>query len=176
MRYESERIISQHSQLGELHQLVASELDRGAVHSARQAFERFEEALQAHLEVDERIYFPALGALRPRLTDEIATLVQEHDGIFALLPGLRSLLRGGEMELSRERLRDLARLISDHESREEALVLASLEQTASDASEHDRDVSFHSVSAGHADLRAAEPDDAAGLARHMQTSSEEEEA
>jgi len=129
LRSGAGRISSQHTQLTELHQLVETTLDQGAVHSARQSFERFEEALRAHLEVEERIYFPALHGLRPRLAVKIARLVDEHDLIVALLPGLRGLLRAGEMELSRERLIDLARVISKHEAEEEALIEDSLRPT-----------------------------------------------
>lgn len=126
MKYEGDRISSQHTQLGELHQLIVAGLDAGAVHSARQAFERFEEALKAHLEVEERIYFPALHGLRPELGADIARLMREHNEIVALLPGLRSLLRAGEMEVSRERLRELAKLISGHEEHEEDLIQATI--------------------------------------------------
>ena len=176
MHYECERIRSQHTQLGELHQLVARALDRGEVHSARRSFERFEEALRAHLEVEERIYFPALHGLRPSLAEDIARLVREHDAIVALLPGLRGLLRAGEMELSRERLRDLARLISEHEAQEEILIEDSLRSGPNETGEAPRDVSSHPAAAGHAERRARASNAAEGLARRMQSSEDEEDA
>jgi len=122
MHYEGERIASQHTQLGELHLLVVRALDDCAVHSARQGFERFQEALRAHFEVEERIYFPALHGLLPELGEQIGALLEEHDAISAELPRLRLLLGAGEIELSRERLGVLAKLLSNHESREEGLI------------------------------------------------------
>jgi hemerythrin superfamily protein len=139
MRYEGERVQSQHTQLGELHQLIADALGRGEVHSARSAFEQFQAALRAHLEVEERIYFPALHGLCPALAAEVARLVQEHDAIVALLPGLRGLLGAGEMELSSERLHQLAQVLSAHEAEEEALIRECLQsQRPNDTEDEER--------------------------------------
>lgn len=123
MPYERRRIHSQHTQLGTLHEEVVLALDRDEVHTASRLFGHFEEALEAHLEVEERIYFPAVHGLVPRLASEIADLVGEHETIRAELPSIASLLRSGETEISRELLQSLAELLSEHERREEAMLV-----------------------------------------------------
>ena len=128
MGYERTRIHSQHTQLADLHAMVIRALGRAEVHSARQSFSHFEDALLAHLEVEERIYFPAIHGLRPDFANEIAELVAEHEIIVGLLPRVHGLLGGGEMEVSADALSDLARQMSQHERREEALLRRCSEQ------------------------------------------------
>ena len=122
MPYERQRIHSQHTQLGELHTAIVDALDRDEVHTAYRAFGHFEQALRAHLEIEERIYFPAVHGLVPELAAEVASLVAEHETIREGLPRLNALLHAGECELSVDALQALARELSVHELREESLL------------------------------------------------------
>ncbi|MCA9511645.1 MAG: hemerythrin domain-containing protein [Myxococcota bacterium] len=122
MRYEELRISRQHDQLNALFGAVLSSLYRDAVHCAREAFVRFADALEAHLSLEDRLYFPALHGLRPDLTSKLATLCDEHDALRDRAVVIRMLLSSGERETSRERLDEFAELLADHEAREEELI------------------------------------------------------
>lgn len=122
MRYEELRISRQHDQLNSLFAAVLGSLYRDAVHNARDAFVRFADALEAHLSLEDRLYFPALHGLRPDLERALATLGEEHAALRARMNVIRALLASGERETSRERLDEFANLLSDHEAREEELI------------------------------------------------------
>ncbi len=120
MGREASRISSQHRQLDEHCDVVRAALARGDAHTARRAFERFLDALEAHLSLEETLYFPALHGLAPVLGAELAELVRQHDGVRASMDGVRSQLAG---ELASEARLDAAVAeLRAHEQREEELI------------------------------------------------------
>ena len=122
MKEEEHRISSQHEKLDEFYTEVRMALDQGGVHTSAHAFGRFADALDAHMSVEDDIYFPALHGLRPDIADELTALVREHDVLRDKAAVIRALLEAGDRESSLGRLDELASLISDHESKEEALI------------------------------------------------------
>ena len=122
MRAEERRISSQHRQLDDLFDLVAESIEKQGVHVAGDAFRRFADALEAHLSLEESIYFPALHGLRPDLGAELTALVDEHDSLRRAGEEVRALLDAGERETSSERFDAFGDLIADHEAREEELI------------------------------------------------------
>jgi hemerythrin-like domain-containing protein len=120
---EARRISSQHEQLDSLFGLVADAVDREERVQARDAFVRFQDALDAHFSLEESMYFPALHGLRPALSAELRELVREHGVLREVLFRVGRLL-GDSVPLP-ECARELDRLadqLADHESREELLV------------------------------------------------------
>lgn len=122
---ESRRIASQHQQLDTFFGEVFRALDRGGMHLASEAFRRFADALEAHFEVEEGIYFPALHGLQPQLEAELIRLVERHGDMRRELVAIRMLLDAGDRESAAPRLERLAVEISEHEGQEEALVARS---------------------------------------------------
>jgi len=122
MRSEERRISSQHTQLNDLYQGVASSLERSGVHTARVAFTRFADALEAHLALEDDLYFPALHGLRPDLGGQLTLLVREHRALRLLTTELHALFEAGERDTASDRLADLAEHIRSHEAKEEALI------------------------------------------------------
>jgi len=122
LRRAERRISAQHRQLDDFFAQVLSALDRGAVHSASEFFVRLSDALEAHLSIEEELYFPSLRALRPSVRDEIDRLCEEHVHIRSDLARIGALLRAGEGELSSEGVDALAERLMLHESKEERLV------------------------------------------------------
>jgi hypothetical protein len=112
-------ISAQHRQLDHFYLRVASALEAARIETARAAFARFSDALEAHLALEDGLYFPALRGLRPELAEHLDRLEDEHQ---RLRERLGRVARGA---LDRERLEGLADELADHEGREEAL-LASL--------------------------------------------------
>jgi hypothetical protein len=82
---------------------------------------RFCDALEAHFEIEERQYFPAIRCLRPQAGELLAVLCSDHDELRGELKAVSSLLAAGDHESSSERLASLIARLADHETSEEQL-------------------------------------------------------
>jgi hypothetical protein len=126
MSHEARRISSQHRQLDSLFALVADAVTRGAPREARDAFVRFGDALDAHVSLEDELYFPALRGLRPALADDLAALEQEHRAFREQTDALRRLFDTAYDSESLARceapLERLVSAVENHEGREELLI------------------------------------------------------
>jgi hypothetical protein len=122
MRGEERRISSQHKQLGDLYDRVLASVDGGGPRMALNDFLLFSTALEAHMAVEEDIYFPALHGLRNDVGEELLELVAEHVRIRGELLGVQKRLSGGNEVDARQALDDLANLVGRHEEQEEVLL------------------------------------------------------
>jgi iron-sulfur cluster repair protein YtfE (RIC family) len=122
MQRETGRISSQHRQLDDFHVAVSAALARGDAAGACTAFERFADALEAHLSLEDEFYFPALHGLARELAPELAALAEEHA---ALRTGMRSVadcLKAASLDACVIALAGWITELSAHERREEALL------------------------------------------------------
>jgi hypothetical protein len=126
MGQEARRISSQHRQLDVLFALVAAAVRRGAPREARDAFLRFGDALDAHVSLEDELYFPALRGLRPALADDLAVLEREHRAFREQTEALRRLFDAAYDSAGLARceapLEQLVTAVEDHEGREELLI------------------------------------------------------
>ena len=122
MRGEVRRLSTQHEQLDTFAQMVAAGLERQSLHAARIAFTRFRDALEAHVTLEDRIFFPALRGLRPALDADLADLVRQHDGFRAELEALHDLLASGSAEAFEESFQGFCDSFAEHEAREERIL------------------------------------------------------
>ena len=122
MRNEARRISSQHEKLGEFCREVEVRLEEEGLEEAKAVFRHFEAALDAHMTVEEEIYFPALHGLRPDAWDELVTLVSEHGRLRRMLGYVDRALERLDRERVKHLLGELARQVSAHEAREEELI------------------------------------------------------
>jgi len=127
MQRERRVIASQHRQLDEFTLHLAAALDAGRSDEARAAFQRFSDALESHLSLEDGLYFPALRGLRPQLRGDLEALSHEHHRLRERLARLASALATGRCEACVAPLEQLITRLADHEGREEGL-LASLHQ------------------------------------------------
>ena len=127
MRRESRVISAQHRQLDEFYRRVAEALDGGQVEAARAAFTRFSDALEAHLALEDGLYFPALRGLRPALERDLELLCDEHQQLRDHLVRVARSVESGACEPCARLLQLLAGDLADHEGREEGL-LASIQK------------------------------------------------
>ena len=121
IKREARRIASQHGQLDVFYGRLLASLTQGRVVRVRSEFLRFQDALEAHFTVEERIHFPALHGLRPELDAALTELVYEHRHFREQLGRISELVEHGRLE---EAGRDLDRLIvglAAHETREERM-------------------------------------------------------
>lgn len=79
MRGEERRITSQHEKLDDFCREVYTRIDKDGAARAMGDYLLFSAALDAHMTVEEEIFFPALHGLRPDATDDLTRLVAEHE-------------------------------------------------------------------------------------------------
>ena len=116
------RLSAQHRQLDEFFATVIGAVERGSLIAARVVFTRFHDALEAHISVEDRVLFPALRGLHPRITSELVRLVEDHDDFRRRLNELAELLAKGSVEEFSDAFDRLAVVFSQHEEREERLI------------------------------------------------------
>jgi len=122
---EVRRVSSQHRQLDALHGLVARALERRAPAQARTAFARFRDALDAHMSLEDELFFPALHGLRPALEADLAELVRDHRRFRRSLEALARAFDDGDAAACAKGLASFAAAFSEHEQREERLIARS---------------------------------------------------
>lgn len=122
MRGEERRITSQHEQLDVLCRDVYARIDKYGAAPAIGDFLLFMTALDAHMTVEEEIYFPALHGLRADAGGELSERVAEHVELRTDASAISELLKAGDRDGARLALDRLARRISKHEVAEEELI------------------------------------------------------
>ena len=122
MRRETRVISAQHRALDEFYLRLASALDAGEPEGTRAAFARFSDALEAHLALEDSLYFPALRGLRPALGRDLAALCAEHDGLRTRLAAVARLVERGSCADCVHPLEHLVADLAEHEGREEGLL------------------------------------------------------
>jgi hypothetical protein len=113
---------AQHRHLAAIQHEIDVALDRGSLSEARAALERYEGALTAHFELENRVFFPALHGLVPRRAHELEVLEQEHVQLSAALGRVRSALEQAPADGSRAAMKAFLDSLRGHEQREERLV------------------------------------------------------
>jgi len=119
---QERRISSHHKQLEGLYEDVLCALDRSGVRAAANAYHRFADALDAHMLLEEEVYFPALNDLLPDVGKELCSLARDHEMLRELAGLIRGHFDAGERSKAARRLPELAIRISEHEVAEEALI------------------------------------------------------
>jgi hemerythrin superfamily protein len=122
MRGEEQRISSQHERLDELCRQVYMRIDKDGPSLAINDFLLFVTALDAHMTVEEDIFFPALHGLCEEAGEELTALVAEHGDLRQGAEQIRILLKAKHRDGARLALDRLARQISKHEQAEEDLI------------------------------------------------------
>jgi hypothetical protein len=122
MRGEERRISSQHKQLGDLFERVLDSVESGGPRTAIGDLLLFSTALEAHMAVEEDIYFPALHGMRNDVGEELVGLVAQHNLIRGQLTEVREQLKTGDDDGGRQALDDLANFVGRHEHEEEDLI------------------------------------------------------
>ena len=92
MQRETRVISAQHRQLDDFYLRVASAVHGDQPDAARAAFARFADALEAHLALEDGLYFPALRGLRPALGRDLEALCDEHQQLREGLAGVARLI------------------------------------------------------------------------------------
>ena len=122
MQREARRISSQHRQLDEHCALVKSALARGEPHSVRRAFARFADALEAHLSLEDAVYFPALHGLAREAEADLIGLAEQHGKLRAGVRRVSDRLAGPNPAAWATALDGFIAELAGHERREEEVL------------------------------------------------------
>jgi iron-sulfur cluster repair protein YtfE (RIC family) len=122
LRNETLRLSTQHRQLNTFFEMVVADLGRGSLQRARASFVRFRDALEAHLTLEDQVFFPAMRGLRPELAEPLTRLVEDHTRFRAELETLHELLATGSAEAFASQFDDLAGRVAKHERYEEEVL------------------------------------------------------
>jgi len=122
MRGEERRIESQHQRLDSLCRELYWRIDKDGPTHAISEFLLFITALDAHMTMEEDVFFPVLYGMRADLGPEFEALVDEHAEFRIEAAEIKDRLQANDREGSRVALELLARRISVHERVEEELL------------------------------------------------------
>lgn len=122
MRGEEHRIHAQHEKLDVWCREIYALLGKNGARSAMNDFLLFQQAFEAHMTVEEEVYFPAFHGLRADLADELADLVTDHVDLRTGLAAVKAALKAGQADVAGRALEGLARSIDRHESDEEEMI------------------------------------------------------
>jgi len=100
---------------------TAMEAEAGG-QSARSAFERLQDGMEAHFQREESLYYPTIWALRPDLKGSLTGLVETHPQFRERLGAIIQALEQSAVGEAGRHLEEFAELFSDHERAEELLL------------------------------------------------------
>lgn len=98
-----------------------------ALEAARESFATLRDALETHFDQEDRLYYPAIWALRPLRKDALLAAVEAHHAFRTQLRDIDALLAEGEITDARNAFDALAAAFVKHEQQEER-ALASLDR------------------------------------------------
>ncbi|RIL05052.1 MAG: hypothetical protein DCC71_11805 [Proteobacteria bacterium] len=114
----------QHRQLDAMFDglLLALRSDAGELHGVRERFAALRDALEAHVDQEDRLYYPAVRALRPVYRPQIEQLFDAHETFRARLGEIDASLANGAAADARAALGEFARAFALHEAAEEQML------------------------------------------------------
>jgi hypothetical protein len=86
------------------------------------AFGRIREELEAHFEKEDRLYYPAIRALRPDRAEAVDRVGKAHAQFIRRFDLIVAQLRAGKREEARRSFEEFAEAFIYHEIREEDLI------------------------------------------------------
>ena len=112
----------QHTRLDEFCSELRQRLTQDGARDSMSDFELFSNALDAHMEVEEEVYFPALHGVSPDSEPELEELVSEHHSLRLGVSLVEKAIAVGDTRASLAALEELAAEVSRHEKAEEELI------------------------------------------------------
>ncbi|MBJ20137.1 MAG: hypothetical protein CL933_12060 [Deltaproteobacteria bacterium] len=132
MRGEERRITVQHERLDGLCREVYIQIEKHGPGRIVGDYLLFMAVLEAHMKIEEEIYFPALHGLRADAGSELEDLIVEHLVLGEEALEVRDLLKANDRAGARVMLDRFARRLARHEAAEEDLIARITEGPVSD--------------------------------------------
>lgn len=108
--------------LEELYRRALRALKQGDRTAARAGVETLGRSLETHFALEDRVYFPALAALRPDLGPALRRLRFEHENMLAWVTDVLERMATAEGEVLAEALDKLIATFERHEGDEETML------------------------------------------------------
>ena len=116
-------IAEQHRRLDAMFEEILACLREGESRSAvRDAFARLRDALESHLDQEDRLYYPPLRALRPAHRADLDSLIVAHTGFRTRLDAIGAQLDAPEHADLERTIAAFAEAFGAHEANEERLL------------------------------------------------------
>lgn len=115
-------IEEQHRQLGVLFVDARAALVRGELDAARARFEQLREALDAHFDQEDRLYYPPIAALRPGHKRTVAGIGEAHRRFREHFGEIATALEAGSLAAAQRAFEEFLDSFAKHEAIEEELV------------------------------------------------------
>jgi hypothetical protein len=132
LRRRIQRIVNQvrrqHHALAEAQAELEQALREGRVDAIMRACERYCEALRAHFDLEEQVFFPAVHGLLPDRERTILGLDRDHLRFREEAEALGGRVERGDWSGCQAALRILRSALDEHEATEEELVRSAIEQ------------------------------------------------
>ena len=112
----------EHSELDVMIDALLSTIDRGSAAAASDALEDLAAGLQAHLEVEEKVYFPLIERLAPEHAKSVGQARLAHLDLREHIGSLRDQLAAGQLDTARGIVAKLLEKLRTHEQMEARLI------------------------------------------------------
>ena len=122
-------IAAAHIALEEILEGAEGALSVGDASEASEAFRQLREALEAHIEQEDRLYYPVIRSLRPEFSVSIERFAKDHAVFKDNTAAIHAQLEAGSRAEARDALERFRRAFARHEAAEEAM-LESLDRAA----------------------------------------------
>ena len=127
-----ESIVAAHRSLDSLFETTRRSLEEGLGAPATDAFCRLREALEAHFELEDRLYYPPIAALRPEARISVQQFAAAHEVFRKKFGEIGDLLERSRFDEAGRVFGQFAEVFAIHEAAEEKL-LAELDRDVSAA-------------------------------------------
>jgi hypothetical protein len=115
-------IEKQHRELEVLFQDTRAALGRGEGEAARAGFQRLREALDAHFDQEDRLYYPPITVLRPQHKHTVTGIGEAHRRFREGFGEIAAALEAGSLADAQRAFEDFVDSFAKHEAIEEDLV------------------------------------------------------
>jgi len=119
------KVFAEHRRLDALFEEVRDSFrPTGSPEATREALGELRAALETHFDQEDRLYYPAIWALRPDLKPELKSLVDSHADFLAQFDRMAALLERSEGDEARAVFDHLSAVFERHEGAEEGILSA----------------------------------------------------
>jgi hypothetical protein len=116
-------VAEQHRRLDSMFEELLATLREGdGAEAVAEAFARLRDALEAHVDHEDHLYYPALATLRPVHGAALDALIASHTGFRALLDAIDARLGARDLAAAERAIGEFAGAFAAHEAAEERLL------------------------------------------------------
>ena len=116
------RVAAVHRSLAAMFEETRAAFRDGDEAEATVAFGRIREELEAHFEKEDRLYYPAIRALRPDRAEAVDRVGKAHEQFIRRFDLIVAQLREGKLDEAKRSFEEFAEAFIYHEIREEDLI------------------------------------------------------